>query len=192
MSLLSSWQAFPRYIFYNNNKKVIYKQAYASSPSASASTDVEIVRHPKNLSFWTKNMFLTGKKKNYFLCWNTTIRIFSNSCISFFDFCLKEKLFHWNKQCKKIERMWPKKVFGKDAIAEDVYTWIRVSAQQWVSFDPTEKSTALLTTSGFFSGEDCDVASLPSWLQGWTGREQERVCKRTTSIINGCFKTVVF
>lgn len=97
--------------------------------------------------------------------------------INFFVFCLKRKLFHWNgfdvrkyKECDLIS------LLGKDAVTEDIYTWIRLSGQQGISFDPTMKSNALFITAvgffwGFFStGKYYEVANPSSGLQGWSWR----------------------
>lgn len=94
--------------------------------------------------------------------------------INFFVFCLKEKLFHWNrfdirkhKECDFIS------LLGKDAVTEDIYTWIRLSAQQGISFDPTMKLNALfIRAGGFFCGKYNEVANPSSGLEqerGWRG-----------------------
>lgn len=164
---------FLRYtIFYSQKKnKLFISKCMQKAQSASASTDVEIVKHPKNPLILDKNHVSHRKKKIIFIAKILPSGTFQ---INFFVFCLKEKLFHWNrfdirkhKECDFIS------LLGKDAVTEDIYTWIRLSAQQGISFDPTMKLNALfITAEVFFCGKYNEVANPSSGLEqerGWRG-----------------------
>lgn len=96
--------------------------------SVSAPTDVEMVRHPKEPLILDKKHVYHRKKIVFSLlnCYRQDLlkQLYQFLCI------LLKKLFHWNrldrrkyKECDLVSFL------GRDAGPEDIYIWIRLSAQ---------------------------------------------------------------
>lgn len=135
--LLSSWLSKIHNILQPKKKKVIYKQVHAKSPVSQCIYRCWNCQASKKPSYIGQKPCFSQEKKKKFI---SKILPSGSFQINFFVFCLKEKLFHWNrfdirkyKECDLIS------LLGKDALTEDIYTWIRLSAQQGISFDPTMK-----------------------------------------------------
>lgn len=162
-------------IFYSKNKKKKRKKLFISKCMQKVqSVHLQMLKLSgiqKTLLYWTKTMFLTGKKKLFFIA---KILPSGSSQINFFVFPLKEKLFHWNGfDVRKYEECDLISWLGKDAVTEDIYTWISLSAQQGISFDPTMKSNALFITALGFGGVFYSVENTVRWQihhQGWSRR----------------------